>query len=178
MIRALRKRFGAHLEDEDGAVSIEFFLVVGVVVSVMVIGLELGFINLRQALLERGLDMAVREVRLGTGTDPQHDDIKELVCQNSIFIKFCEDNLFLEMVPDDIRSYAGLNELPHCTDVPAPSRPVREFTPGQPNELMLMRACLKFEPIFPEAFLAQRLTTDGEGNAVIVAVTSFVQEPS
>lgn len=178
MIRAFRNRFCTHLEDEDGSVSIEFFIVVGVVISVLVVGLELGFITLRQTLLERGLDMAVREVRLGTGTDPQHDDIKELVCQNSIFIKYCEDNLYLEMVRDNIRSYSGLTSMPHCTDVPAPARPVRQFTPGQPNELMMMRACLKFEPIFPEAFLAQRLTTDGDGNAVIVAVTSFVQEPS
>lgn len=177
MIRQLFKRFMRHLRDETGAVAVEFVLVFPVAATMMVMTLEMGFITLRQTLLERGLDMAVREVRLGTGSAPQHDQIKDLVCANSIFIKYCNDNLRLEMVPDDVRNFGGLDPVPDCTDKSVEARPVRQFTPGQSNELMLMRACLTFDPLFPDALLARTISKDKSAQTVITAVTAFVQEP-
>ena len=177
MIGGLFKRYLRRWRDETGSAAVEFVLVFPVMATMMVMTLEMGFITLRQTMLERGLDMAVREVRLGTGTAPQHDDIKELVCQNAMFLKSCDSKLFLEMVPTDPRNFSPLHDVASCTDQPVESRPVRSFVPGQPNQLVQMRACVLYDPLFPDALLSGLLAKDTGGRAAVIAVTAFVQEP-
>ncbi|MEL7011743.1 MAG: TadE/TadG family type IV pilus assembly protein [Pseudomonadota bacterium] len=162
---------------EGGTASVEFIIVMPVYIAVMVLSVELGLITLRHTLLERGVDIAVREVRLGTGTAPQHDDIKDLICANSLMLLDCENKLRLEMRSADIRAFNSFDTSPDCTDVAEPSKPVREWSPGQQNELMLLRACLKYTPLFPEAFLGTAITTDASGEASVIVTSGFVQEP-
>jgi hypothetical protein len=176
MIRAFR-HLARFRHEEAGTATVEFVLVFPLFLSVMMMAIELGFITLRHTLLERGLDMAVREVRLGTGTAPEHDEIKQLVCDNAMFILECETNLQLEMRPADIRTFNSLDRSVDCTDKAEPSKPVRQFTPGQQNELMLLRACVRYDPIFPDEFLGSALSKDANGQAAIVSMTAFVQEP-
>ncbi|QGX99047.1 pilus assembly protein [Roseovarius faecimaris] len=177
MIRAFFSRLRRGFRDEEGSAAVEFVIIFPVIATMIVLTLEMGFITLRQTMLERGLDMAVREVRLGTGSAPEHDDIKDLICQNSLILSDCSNNLFLEMVPSDPRAFAGLHELTSCTDAAVPSRPVRSFTPGQQNQLVMLRACVLYDPLFPEALLPRVLTADDFGKSAIIAVTAFVQEP-
>ncbi len=177
MITCLLKRYLRHWREETGSAAVEFVLVFPVALVMIVMTLELGFITLRQTMLERGLDIAVREVRLGTGTNPQAEDIRALVCENAVILLSCESNLYLEMIPTDPRNFQPLDEVASCTNQPVESRPVRSFTPGQSNELVQMRACFLFDPVFPEALLASVLTQDAHGNAAVIAVTAFVQEP-
>ena len=165
------------LKDERGTATVEFVLVIPVYLAMLAMSIELGFVTLRNTLLERGLDIAVREVRLGTGSAPEHDEIKSLVCENALMIRDCEANLQLEMRPVDIRNFGAMDTTADCTDAAEPSKPVREFTAGQQNELMLLRACLKFDPLFPNRVFGQALTTDASGQAAVVSMTAFVQEP-
>lgn len=177
MMRAVLSRLRRGLRNEEGSAAVEFVLVFPVIATMIVLTLEMGFITLRQTMLERGLDMAVREVRLGTGTAPEHDQIKDLICGNALILSDCETNLFLEMVPSDPRAFAGMHDVTSCTDTPVPSRPVRSFTPGQQNQLVMLRACVLYDPLFPEALLPRVLTADAFGKSAIIAVTAFVQEP-
>lgn len=165
------------LRDEGGSASVEFVLVFPVYLSMLLMSIELGFITLRHSLLERGLDIAVREIRLGTGTAPQHDEIKELICENAIMILDCENSLRLEMRSADIRAFNSLDATADCTDAAEPTKPVRQFTPGQENQLMLLRACLRYNPLFPEDALGSALTKDASGQAAVVVMSAFVQEP-
>ena len=177
MIRSKLSRLRRGVRNEEGSAAVEFVLVFPVILTMILMTLEMGFITLRQTLLERGLDMAVREVRLGTGSAPQHNQIKDLVCQNAMFLLDCDTQLFLEMVPTNPRAFGSLNEITSCTDDPVQSRPVRSFTPGQQNELVLMRACVLYDPLFPEALLPRLLKKDANDKAAIIAMTAFVQEP-
>lgn len=173
-LAAFLRRFG---RGEAGSASVEFVLVLPVFLSFLFMSIELGFITLKHTLLERGLDVAVREVRLGTGTAPTHDDIKTLVCDNAMFILNCQDNLRLEMAPADLRAFGSLDTSVDCTDKSAETNPVRTFVPGQQNQLVLLRACLKYDPIFPDAALGSALSKDSSGQARIISMTAFVQEP-
>lgn len=177
MIKGFRTYLRCFARDDRGTASVEFILVMPIYIAVMVMAVELGLITMRHTLLERGLDIAVREVRLGTGTAPQHDDIKDLICANSLMLLDCQNKLQLEMRPADIRAFNTLDTSPDCTDSSEPTKPVREFTPGQQNELMLLRACLKYEPLFPDAFLGSAISTDGNGEASVIVTSAFVQEP-
>ncbi|MEO0750807.1 MAG: TadE/TadG family type IV pilus assembly protein [Pseudomonadota bacterium] len=177
MMQNLKAHLRSFIREESGTASVEFILVVPIYITVLVMGVELSIVTMRHTLLERGMDIAVREVRLGTGTAPQHNDIKDLICANSLMLLDCKNKLRLEMRSADIRSFNTLDQSADCTDSAEPSKPVRAFEPGQQNELMLMRACLKYTPLFPEAFLGSALGKDASGEASLIVTAAFVQEP-
>lgn len=178
MIRKIHSYFSNLARDENGSASVEFVLIFPVYLSFMLMSIELGFVTMRHTLLERGMDMAVREIRLGTGTVPQHDDIKDLVCENAIMVLNCQEKLRLEMRPANPFALQTLDTTPDCTDAAEPAKPVRAFVPGQANQLMLLRVCYKYEPFFPDDFLGSALEKDTSGEAAIVSMTAFVQEPN
>lgn len=177
MMSFIRKRVFRLGRDESGTASVEFMIVFPVYMMVMVMGLELSLMTLRHTMLERGLDMAVRDIRLGTGTAPTHDGIRNRICEEAFTIVDCQANLRLEMVPTDMRNLTGLGSTVQCTDREETGAPVLKFTPGQQNQLMFLRACVKYDPIFPMWEMARAMHRDASGQIGIIAMTAFVQEP-
>ncbi|MDW3118993.1 MAG: TadE/TadG family type IV pilus assembly protein [Roseovarius pacificus] len=70
MIRFLRNRLARFRRDDGGNASIEFVIIVPVFIALLVFSIELSLITLRHALLERGLDLTVRQIRLGYAIPP------------------------------------------------------------------------------------------------------------
>jgi len=166
---------------QSGSATVEFVIVVPVYIALLVMSIELGFITMRHALLERGLDMAVRQIRLSTGKTPSYDRIKNMICGNSLFIANCNTNLRLEMVRTDIRAYTPMNRTVLCENSADPTTSVVNSanfdTSGLPNQLMQIRACYRYSPLFPAGVLGQALSVDSNGQAAIVTMSAFVQEP-
>ena len=177
MIRALSRRLRRFRRAEDGNASIEFVIIFPVFMMFLIFALELSFITLRHAMLERGLDLTVRQIRLGYATPPNHPTIKNMVCDFARLGGNCTENLRLEMRPIDPRAYVGLNAVADCTDRAEPTAPVKQFTPGQRNDLMILRACLKYDPLMPDAVLGRALQKDSSGQSAVVSVSAFVNEP-
>lgn len=177
MIARLTSRLRRLRRDQRGSVTVEFVIFAPFLIGFIVFAVELGMLSLRAAMLERGLDIAVREVRLGTGTAPDHDAIKDIICANAFVIGDCRTSLRLEMIPTDLRNFATLDATPDCTDASEPSKPVRAFIPGGQNQLMLLRACLKYKPLFPKAMLGEALVKDSSGAVALTTMSAFVQEP-
>ncbi len=180
MTQSIAKLLDRLKKDESGTASVEFILVFPVFLSLMLMSIEIGYITLRHTMLERGLDIAVRQVRLGTGDPGNHAEIKEVICENAGFLLNCDNDLRLEMKPVDLRGYAAFETAAKCTDNSEPVDPAvltHEFVFGGENDLMLLRACYKYKPFFPEGFLGKALTKDANGDAAIVTMTAFVQEP-
>jgi len=125
MVRKFCTYLNQLIRDEKGSASVEFVLIFPIYLSFILMSIELGFITMRHTLLERGLDVAVREVRLGTGSVPQHDQIKDIVCANAIMILNCDTKLRLEMRPADPFQLSTLDTDPDCTDAAEPAKPVR-----------------------------------------------------
>lgn len=162
---------------DAGTATVEFAIIFPFYVTLFLTTVELGMINFRHSMLERGLDMAVRDVRLGTGSNPSHDDIKDLICNFSGVLPDCTNSLRLEMIRVDPRNYVTPGATADCIDHSETSNPLREFTNGSANEMMLLRACFVFSPIFPTSGLGYALVKDGAGNSAMVASSAFVQEP-
>ena len=177
MIRALSNRLRRFRRGTDGNTSIEFVIIFPLFMTFLLFSLELSFITLRHAMLERGLDLTVRQIRLGYATPPDHPTIKGMVCDYSKLGGNCEENLRLEMKPIDPRAYVGLDVAADCTDAAEPTKPVRQFVAGQRNQLMILRACLKYNPFFPGATLGEALHKDSSGQAAVTSISAFVQEP-
>lgn len=173
LLKHLRRKW----RDEKGTATVEFVVVFPFFLGVLLSSFELSMITMRETMLERALDLVVRDIRLETGSAPQHDEIKSLVCENAPVIPDCELNLRLEMIRIDPTNWVAPEATFDCTDQSEEVQPVRSFVNGMDNELMLLRACAKFEPIFPGAGLGKQLDKDGAGMAALVATSAFVQEP-
>lgn len=163
--------------DDDGTATVEFVIWFPFFLFFMYSALELGLMTMRHAMLDRGLDIAVRDIRLGTGNVPQHDDIKTRICANAIVIPGCAENLRLEMVRTNMRDWSSLPPDPDCTDRAEEARPVRQFIPGTSNQMMLLRACLKVQPLSPTSQLVQYMQRDSSGDISMLVTSAFVQEP-
>ena len=82
------------------------------------------------------------------------------------------------MVIQDPWQGVALGVEPSCTDrsdEEANSDIV--FQNGQSNELMVLRACAKIEPMFPTTGLGKALANNSEGQYALTSTTVFVQEP-
>jgi TadE-like protein len=178
MIRALRSLLFRFRRSEDGSATLEFVITFPAMMIVLLSGVELGMATLQHSMLERALDLTVRDIRLGTGTAPQYDQIKNTICTRAGFIDNCATNLRLEMIQADPRAWTAIPAIADCTDQSLEVTPVRSFVNGQDNELMILRACVKITPVFPTTGLGKSIAKDGAGQFALVSVSAFVQEPS
>lgn len=161
---------------EDGNAAVEFVVMAPILLILMLAGVEMGVMTIRHGMLERAMDDTVRWVRLNTGAAPSHADLKAMICSADV-VPDCDNNLHLEMLVRDLRDWETLPEQYACTDQSQTILPMSEFSLGMDNELVVLRACAKFEPLFPSALFGSVLTKDDAGDARITAMTAFVQEP-
>ncbi len=168
------RRFG---RDEDGNMTIEFVLAVPLIFTIFLTSVELGIYNMRQMWLDRGLDIAVREIRIGTGQDLTHAQLRTTVCENAGFLPDCEQTLRLELFPVSVRDFAGFDQSADCVDTSQPITPLRRFVHGGEQQMMLIRACYMFDPVFVSTGLGQQWSKDGSGRVKMVSYSGFVQEP-
>ena len=175
-LKGLLRRFG---RDEDGsAIMIEFVIFVPLLFSMFLMSVEMGVYSIRHVFLDRGLDMTVRFVRLNTNTPMTHNQLKTMICDNAGFIDDCETTLRLEMAPLDPRAFAAFDQDPDCVDLSEPVSPNRGFSLGVEHEMMILRACVKFDPVFPLTGLGYAMDKDGSGKVRMVSSATFVQEPN
>lgn len=179
MMHRCKKLLGHFRRSEEGSATLEFVITFPAMLVLMLSGFEVGMVSLNHAMLERAVDMTVRDIRLGTGETAQHDELKDIICERAGFIKDCGTNLRLEMIQVDPRAWVAIRTQADCTDQSQEVAPVREFTNGQENELMFLRACAKIDPLFPTSGLGKSLVDsgDGAGQYALVSMSAFVQEP-
>ena len=168
MIARISQALRRFRRGEDGAVVlIEFVILFPVIFGMFLASVEVSLYSLRQFHLTRGLETAVRYIRL-----------KTMICDNVGYIGDCKDTLRLEMVLVNPRNFAAMNASPDCVDKSLPVKQERGFTLGAQHQLMLLRACVKFDQMLPGSAMGFKFETDGAGQGSMYAVSSFVQEPS
>ncbi|MCH2095698.1 MAG: pilus assembly protein [Rhodobacteraceae bacterium] len=163
--------------DERGQATVEFIFYFSFVILILGASIEVGVVNLRNAMMDRGLDLTVREIQLGTGAPPTYEEIKIAVCERAAIIPQCQANLRLELVETSARNFTRIPENADCQNAEEEVRPLRNFVYGKDNALMLIRACLKYKPIFPAFAVGELIGKDDYGYAKLVATSAFVQEP-
>lgn len=173
MLRTLR----TFLADQAGNATMEFVIVFPVLMWFVLTIFETGFIATRVVLLERGLDIAARDLRLGIDPTMDHDALKQRVCDSSAILVNCERDLVLEVVELDINSAYPQNQA-NCIDRTGEIEPTVTFNPGGRNRIMFVRACMIVDPIFPGLGITLGLQKDSSGGLQMVAYTAFMNEPA
>ncbi|RYG93166.1 pilus assembly protein [Loktanella sp. IMCC34160] len=177
MIRRIFNLFRVFRRGEDGTASVEFVLVFPAFMILFVSAFELGLMMTRHAMLERALDMTIREIRLNTAVTPTHDQVKRMICNGAGIIPNCMESLKLEMIVLNPRDWADFNTRADCVDVDQPFAPVRSFSSGQQNQLMVLRACSLFSPIFPTTGIGYHIPRQSGDQYALVSLSAFVMEP-
>lgn len=176
MIARIATYLRAFRRNEDGNAVVEFALLVPIFIFFMMAAVEVGLMSIRNTMLERGLDQTVRWIRLNTGAAPTHAELKQMICSHEV-VPDCMENLQLEMVRRDIRNWQDMPSEVSCSDRSLEVQPMANLSFGTDNELMILRACAKYQPIFPSTWFTSELALDEAGDAHLIAMTAFVQEP-
>ncbi len=166
------------LRHEDGAVTIPTLFWLPLFFMIMLAGVEMMVTNLRQILLERAVDVATRELRLGNLVNLTHDQLKQKICAAIRYVPDCTENLAVEIFPVDTTTWQFANTNgTMCTD----SSSTTELNPtldyGASNQLMVVRACLKLKAMSDMDPLGAALVKDASGRFALVAMTAYVNEP-
>ena len=170
-------------KSEDGGPTLEFVVVFLPFIIIPVIGFELGLLMTRHGMLERGLSLAVRELRLSTDNVPSYVQFRDSICAGAAILPDCSNNLRLEMRAvdmfgaDPITDVIPVNATCTVVDVPFELANV-EFEGDQavPHQLMIVRACGAFSPMLPTFGLGALLSSD-DGLYRVVSSSAFVMEP-
>lgn len=176
-LKKLANTCSAFHRNEDGNMTVDFVIALPTAFVFAAATFESGMIGLRDMMLERGVDVTVREVRIGILPDPDHDTLRTRICEASMIIPDCENQIKLEMVRNDIRDYAPMSSQPDCIDRAEEGTPLINWASGDNNELMILRACALFDPILPTAKIGAAIPKQSEGAFALVATSAFVLEP-
>lgn len=171
-------------DDQSGNVSLEFALAFPVVFTMFLMSFESGMVSMRHFSLERGVDLAVRNLRIGQINEPTRDQLRAAICQNATLIPDCMAQLEIELLRRDLRAWNPLPATISCTDGGEAGSSVASFTNGSNNQLMILRACARFTPILPTTGLGRAIvsaheSSGGSGTAryALTAVRAYVVEP-
>jgi hypothetical protein len=163
---------------EKGTASLEFVLCVPVILAIFIASIESGVLMTRFILLEQSLDITMRNLRLGQYTDPDADLIKEEICKHSIILRDCEATLHIELQPVSTTTWTMPTESVGCVNRDDEAvQPSLTFNPGAAHEIMLIRACVIQDAIFPTTGIGLRLPKDAAGGYYLTASSAFVNEP-
>jgi hypothetical protein len=168
--------------EDRGVASLEFVVAVPVFLMIFMASFESAMLMTRFVMLERGVDITVRELRLGGFSNPQHQVLKEAICSHTVMFEDCENTLMLELRTVNTASWQSLDNSADCVDraPDAPIQPLSDLSVGLENEMMLVRACAVFEPMFPLTGIGLKLPRVREGSSDygLVATSAFVNEPN
>lgn len=166
--------------NDDGAATVEFAILFPLVLTMMLGAIDLGITMVRQVMLDRAVDITVRDVRLGKIGTNSSDRMSDLICANSILLPNCVDSITVEMMPVNTSDFSGLDGSFPCIDDQQEITPAVTFNPGSgggAQELMLLRICVVAEPFLRVTGLFSGLDINPDGQLVLTSRSAFVNEP-
>lgn len=171
--------------DQRGAATVEFVIIFPVLLMIFIAMFESGWLMTKYMMLDRGVSMAVREIRLGLMANPDADKLRTSICDFAAIITDCEQTLLLELrtLDDPGLDAAFPHSQPICTDTVDPSlSPTDQFSAGGAQSIMIVRACVLIQPVVPGLVngfsLGWWLPKDASGRFhQMVSFGAFMNEP-
>ena len=172
----LRRGIARLIRSERGAAAVEMALVATPFLMLLFGIIEVGMIFLISASLENGMDAAARTIRTGQFQDggaPTSSAFKTSICNTfGWFQADCTTNLYV-----DVRTYASFSAItaPQPVQNGVFNPAALAFTPGGPDDIVVVRAYYKWPLIAP--FFDQALQQLNGGMTVLTTTFAFRNEP-
>ncbi len=161
---------------ERGAAAVEMALVAVPFLMLLFGIVEIGLIFMISTSLENGMDLAARTIRTGqlqTAGGATAASFKTTICNSfGWFQADCNTNLAV-----DVRTYSTFASVtaPQPVQNKVFNNAALTFTPGTPNDIVVVRAYYKWTLIAP--FFNQALQQLNGGVALLTATAAFRNEP-
>lgn len=165
------------LRDERGSMTAEVAIVTPLFIMLVLCVVEAGMLMVRHTMVERAVDMVVRDLRLGRYVNPTHNRLREDICANAVVMPRCMTDLMIDLRPVSRATWALPAGPQPCVDRAMNIEPAVTFIPGGENELVLIRICAVFEPLFPTTGWGLNLPLDPSGGYQLLSMSTFVNEP-
>lgn len=179
---SFHKKFVRFGRREDGSATVEFVIVFPLFMFLFLMGFESGIYMIRNVMLERAVDISVRDIRLGNGRVPEFSALKTNICDDVLVIPNCADSIHIYMTeiaitPGSVTANTGdIRCLNRYSDEPQFDE--TDYSIGNTNTMMLVQVCASVHPYFPSTGIGLGLRRDLlGGDYAIVASTAFVNEP-
>lgn len=172
------KRWMRAFKREEGTASVEFVIVVPIILTIFMASFEAGFFMIRSVMLEQAVDMTMREVRLGHFAMVNGPILKEEICKHILLFTNCEASLSVEMERVLTTNWSLPVDLTTCVNRSENTEPAVQMQIGQQNEMILVRACIIQDAIFPSTGLALEMPLDAQGGYALYSKSAYVVEPT
>ena len=163
--------------DDRGTATVEFVIVFPLIIAVFMSTFEAAMLTAKHTMMERALDLTIRELRLTAATPLSESDVKDRICQETLLIKDCRDTIVVEMTQINPPVWTWPATRTACADRINDTLPVVTYTQAQANRLVLVRLCTIVDPWFPLTGLGLALSKDGSGGFQMTTASAFVAEP-
>lgn len=174
--RGLLRRFTA---SERGSSTVEFVITVPLVLALLLSSIDFGVVMLRQVFLDRAVDIAVRDVRLGRVPSASFTQFRDSICERTFLMPNCQQDIAVELRPIDTQTFAGLDGPAQCVNRAEEINPVLAFNPSRgQQELMLIRVCVVSNPFLRVTGMVLGMPVDASGGYNVVARSAFANEPA
>ena len=101
LLRSFAARLAAlvpeRLRGEDGTATMEFVLVVPLIMAIFMASFEGGLLMIRTIMLEQAVDITMRELRLGHYPNPTNIVLKREICSRTVIFPDCQNSIKIEM---------------------------------------------------------------------------------
>lgn len=180
ILPGIRRRLRRLFRREDGTATVEFVIFLPITLTVFMASLEAGWFTMRSVMLERGLDLVMRDFRLGRLEPVEHDEIRDLICDVSPFLPNCKAELKVWIEPINTATWT-IPDLPsYCGDGNGSleKQDTGNIRSGGSNEIVVVQACTLAQPFFPTTGIGLQLRADSaSGDYQLTAMTVAVNEP-
>ncbi|MEM6619918.1 MAG: hypothetical protein AAF761_05110 [Pseudomonadota bacterium] len=174
MLKRLRVKGRRFRRDEGGYSSAEFVVVLTTFMTGFAWVFESGTINIRQMMLDRAVDLVVRDLRLYNNPNYSHDFMKAEICRYAYVFQNCDQRLFLDLQPVNLAT--GYTKTYSCYDKENDVNPITTWNRGARQEIVYMRACIIVDPMMPNGVA---LFPNVQATGVpLVSDTAFMNEPA
>jgi len=174
--------------DEGGSGTVEFMLFVPFIFAFFLSSFEMGMLMVRQTMLDRGVDLTVRLIRLNQMVDVNgvsvvnRVNLRRSICFfSSGLIPDCDDNLRVEMIRMDPHNWAAgaarATAGGACVDLDDPARIDGVFDAVAQNELIILRVCGLVEPLSLTDGLGAGMWRRSQDKYALFSMSAFVVEP-
>lgn len=163
---------------ESGTVTVDFVIVLPIFLTILFSSLEAGMTMTRIVMLDRALDLTVRDLRIGAmGQAPDHDVVRARMCDYMVMVPDCAGSVMLDMQVINRNNWTGFTTATTCRNRAVEMQLPLTFSQGGSNEIVTVRACAVYDPIFPTTNWGLRLPPDDTGGHQIASMAAFVNEP-
>jgi len=163
--------------ESSGTTAIEFAILAPMFVALLFTTFEVGWLVTKSTLLDRALDTAIRDIRVGDAAAAKTQSaLVSAICDNVYVVKDCASALTVEMTRiTSEKDFPATDAI--CVDRDGGVNPTVSFTPGSRAEIMFVRACLVSDALTPYIGIAFHFVKDGKNGYSIVASSAFMNEP-